>query len=83
MLSLLAMSMALGCIGFSATWMSPVRPHSVSHFLRAEVMMIVILLAAWVGVDGSWEQEADRERYVNKEQREREELESFFYVGGK
>ena len=46
-------------------------------------MMIVILLAAWVGVDVSWEQEADRERYVNKEQREREELESFFYVGGK
>ena len=57
MLSLLAISMALGCFFLA------------SHFLRAEVMMIVISLAAWVGEDGSWEQEVERELCIRKERR--------------
>ena len=44
-----ATSMALGCAKASVTWMNPMRPRSVSHFLRAEVMMIVISYGAWEG----------------------------------
>ena len=83
MLSLLAMSMGLGCAGASNTWMNPVKPRSVNHFLRAEVMVIIISLVEWLGMDGSWEQEADRGRCVNEEQRERGELENFLCVGAK